>query len=144
MIVNLNGNFLCDTEICEQINEAKETVKDNKKLRSLVIPVWTIAGSLVTKPVHAASFYEQIQPLIHEFQNMALGLGVLGIIAGLGLLAVQKRWGTLTLKTTCFIVGGVFLAPAAVMLFGIIATTLNEALMEAFKSVQSGKEVFSQ
>jgi len=32
----------------------------------------------------------------------------------------------------------VFLAPAAIMLFAILAMTLNDALLEAFKNVQDG------
>ncbi len=147
MIVKMNGQFWFDTEQvvddCEEMIVAKW---GNPKLRTMAIGFWTASASMMAKDVHASSFYEQLQPLIHEFQSIALGLGVLSIIAGLALLAVKKRWGAVTLKTTAFVVGGVFLAPAAIMLFAILAMTLNDALLEAFKNVQDGnvKDVMGQ
>lgn len=148
MIVKMNGQYWFDTE--QQGSEDYEEVIvakwGNPKLRTIAIGLWTASASLMAKDVHASSFYEQLQPLIHEFQSMALGLGVLAIIAGLALLAIKKRWGAVTLKTTAFVVGGVFLAPAAIMLFAIIAMTLNDALLEAFKDVQGSnvKDVMGQ
>ncbi|WP_077621582.1 hypothetical protein [Sediminibacillus massiliensis] len=148
MLIKINGQQWFDTE--ESAIQEDEIVIarwGNKKLQTMAIAFWSASATLMSaEKAHASSFYEQVQPLIHQFQSMALGLGVLAIIAGLSLLAVKKRWGTMTLKTTAFIVGGVFLAPAAIMLFAIIAMTLNDALLEAFKDVQNGgiKDVMGQ
>ncbi len=108
MIVKINGQFWYDTEHRNENGHEEVIVAKwgNPKLRTMAIGFWTASASLMAKDVHASSFYEQLQPLIYEFQSMALGLGVLAIIAGLALLAVRKRWGTVTLKTTAFIVVG--------------------------------------
>jgi sensor histidine kinase YesM len=140
MIVNLNGQFWYDTEV-KAVDEMVVIRKSNK-LKNFAIALWTSSGLFLTKTaVHAETFYESMQPLTYVFQDIALGLGILFALSGLILLGFKKRWGTITLKTTAFVVGGVFLVPSALMLFGIIGTLLNEALTEAFEGVRGAKDV---
>lgn len=140
MIVNLNGQFWYDTE--QRISEEVVVVKKSNKLKNFAIALWTSSGLLFTKTVaHAESFYESMKPLTLTFQDIALGLGILSALSGFILLGVKKRWGEATLKTTAFVVGGVFLVPSMLMLIGIIGTTLNDALTEAFEQVRGAKEV---
>lgn len=135
MIVKMNGNFSFDTVEPSVVPERVQK-GTNPNWRKVAIPLWTTSGMMFSKVAYAGGFYDRMQPLIDQFQEMALGMGVLGLMAGLGILAFQKRWGKATLKTTAFIVGGVFLAPSAIMLFAIIAMTLNDALLHAFQQVQ--------
>lgn len=140
MIVNLNGHFWYDTE--EHFNNEVVAVKKSNKLKKFAITLWTSTSLMFTKSaVHAKTFYESMQPLTYVFQDIALGLGILFALSGFILLGVKKRWGAVTLKTTGLIVGGVFLVPSALMLFGIVGTLLNEALTEAFESIRGAKDV---
>jgi magnesium-transporting ATPase (P-type) len=115
----------------------------NPKLKKLAMTLWTVSGSFFTlyKTSAETGLWEDMQPLIWIFQEMALGLGVLAIIAGLILLVVKKRWGQVTLKTTAIIILGVFLIPSALMLLAIIGTYLNDALYTALQKIREAKAV---
>lgn len=139
MIVKMNGHFWYDTE--ERIDNEVVTIKKSNKLKNFAITLWTSTSLLLAKPVHAETFYESMQPLTYVFQDIALGLGILFALSGFILLGVKKRWGAVTLKTTGLVVGGVFLVPSALMLFGIVGTLLNEALTEAFENIRGAKDV---
>ncbi|MYL45078.1 hypothetical protein GLV94_05435 [Virgibacillus halodenitrificans] len=138
MIVKLNGTYWYDTE---NKNEEMILVRKSNKLKRFALALWTTSGMLLTKPVHAESFYESMQPLTHVFQDIALGLGILAALSGFILLGIKKRWGSATLKTTAFVVGGVFLVPSLLMLIGIIGTLLDGALTEAFESIRGSENI---
>jgi len=140
MIIKMNGHFWYDTE--ERIDNEVVTVKRSNKLKKFAITLWTSTSLMFTKTaVHAETFYESMQPLTYVFQDIALGLGILFALSGFILLGVKKRWGAVTLKTTALVVGGVFLVPSALMLFGIVGTLLNEALTEAFENIRGAKDI---
>lgn len=138
MIVNLNGHYWFDTDGPKQQDQQDDyvIVKRSNKLKYFALTLWTTSGVLVTQTVHADSFYDNMQPLTHTFQDIALGLGILFALAGFILLGFRKRWGEATLKTTALVVGGVFLVPSLLMLVAIVGTMLNEALTDAFQSVR--------
>jgi FtsH-binding integral membrane protein len=143
MIVKMNGRFLMEIGNVSPIVNDEEIVivkkGFNKNLKTIAVTLWTLAGSLIAKSIAFAegtSFYEQIQPLYFLFQDFALALGSLALIAGLVLLVFKKRMGQQAVKTTAIIIGGVFLAPSLIMLVAIVATYLNDALYEALKNVR--------
>lgn len=136
MIVKLNGNYWFDTD--DQIMDEVAIVQKSDKLKSFAITLWTSSGMLFAPRVNAESFYDSMKPLTHVFQDIALGLGILFALTGFILLGFKRRWGETTLKTTGFVVLGVFLVPSILMLIGIIGTMLNEALTDAFESVRTG------
>lgn len=140
MIVKLNGMEWFNTDASDQKKEYVILKKSNR-LKAFAISLWTSSTLAVTNPVQAKSFYESMEPLSMTFQDIALGLGILFGIAGFLLLGFKKRWGEVTLKTTAFVVGGVFLVPSILMLVGIVGTLLNEALVEAFQSVRGADSI---
>jgi hypothetical protein len=143
MIVKINGVPLeMYPRICD-IDEVIVVKKGvNTNLKKIAVTLWTVSAAMLVKSkAYADGFYEEIQPLFYVFQEMALGIGALAIIAGLVLLVFKKRWGQITLKTTAFIVGGVFLVPSVLMLLAIIGTYLNDALYEALQNVREAKEI---
>jgi hypothetical protein len=135
-VIRVNGVELPQVKAYEEfVNEEIIVAKwGNKKLKKLMVTLWTLSGTMLTQAANAG-FYEQMKPLMEVFQEMALGFGSLAIIAGLILFAVKKRWGTLTLQVTAIVVLGVFLAPSIVMLIAIVGSYLNDALYQAFKEV---------
>lgn len=141
MIVNLNGQHWYDTDIKDQLNEVF-IVKKSDKLKKVAISIWATSGVFLARSiVHAGSFYESMQPLTYTFQDIALGLGILFGLSGFILLGIKKRWGVSTLKTTAFVVGGVFLVPSILLLVGIVGTLLNEAFVTAFEEVRGSEKI---
>lgn len=152
MIVNMNGNFWFDTDLKGSVTGSPDQLvvskSGNKKLKRIAITLWTLSGSFFAKAAMAAtnsgSFYQQMQPLYHVFQDMALGLGGLSLLCGLVLMVVKRRWGTMTLKTTAIIVAGVFLVPSGLMLLAIIGTMLNDSLWQAFNNIRDAQAVMGK
>jgi hypothetical protein len=147
MIVKMNGQFLMEIGSgSPKVNDEEIVIVKkgfNKQLKTLAITLWTLAGSLIAKSktfAEGGTFYEEIQPLFWVFQDMALGIGALALIAGFVLLVFKKRLGQMTLKTTAFIVAGVFLVPSALMLLAIVGTYLNDALYEALQNVREAND----
>jgi len=136
MIVKLNGNYWFDTD--KQIMDEMVVVQKSNKLKKFALTLWTTSSILFAQKVHAETFYDSMKPLTHVFQDIALGLGILFALTGFILLGFKRRWGETTLKTTGFVVVGVFLVPSLLMLVAIVGTLLNEALTEAFQNVRTG------
>jgi hypothetical protein len=145
MIVKMNGQYLMTVGLPSMESEEVRVSRSiNPKLKKIAIALWTLSGSLMSKTALAAggtSFYEQMQPLNWVFQDIALGLGSLALLVGFILLVVKKRWGTLTLKTTAVVVGGVFLAPSILILLAIVGGSLNDALWNALQGMREAKAV---
>jgi hypothetical protein len=142
MIVRLNGQFFMEIGSVPQGEVFVIKKGINPKLKTLAATLWSLSGTMFAKAqVYAASgeLWEQGQPLIYFFQDMAMFLGVFAIIAGLILLAVKKRWGVATLKVTSFIVIGAFMAPAALMLLAILGHHFNDALTEVLSQMRENK-----
>ncbi|WP_068672262.1 hypothetical protein [Oceanobacillus sp. Castelsardo] len=138
MIVKLNGNYWFDTN--EGHSDELVVVQRSNKLKKFALTLWTASGVFASNKAHAEteSFYESMRPLTHVFQDIALGLGILFALTGFILLGFRRRWGETTLKTTGFVVVGVFLVPSLLMLVAIVGTLLNEALTDAFENVRTG------
>jgi hypothetical protein len=145
MMIKINGMPLAATvnqqiEMNPSVGEVVVAKWGNKKLKQMAISLWTLSGVMLSRAAEAG-FYEQMKPLLQVFQEMALGFGSLAIIAGLVLMVVKKRWGTLTLQMTAVVVLGIFLAPSILMLIAIVGTYLNDGLYQAFKEVWKSKPV---
>jgi hypothetical protein len=116
-------------------------------LKKMAITLWTISGTFFAKSsvLAAGSFYQEMQPLYYVFQDIALGLGGLALIAGLIMLVFKKRWGIATIKVMGLVIGGVFLIPSAIMLLAILGISLNDALYNALENIRAtdAKAVFN-
>jgi len=105
-------------------------------LRRLAITLWGFSGVLFAKAQAFAAdstgtgLWDGMFPMFQLFQEVAMVIGALAIMAGLAMLVFRKRWGVVTIKTAAIVTGGVFLVPAAVMLLAIIGTLFNDRLVE--------------
>ncbi|KZE65614.1 hypothetical protein AWM68_20650 [Fictibacillus phosphorivorans] len=118
--------------------EVHEKKKMSKSLNKFATTLWTISGTFFAKSsvLASGSFYQEMQPLYYVFQDIALGLGGLALIAGLIMLVFKKRWGITTIKVMGLVIGGVFLIPSAIMLLAILGISLNEALYSALENIR--------
>lgn len=148
MRVNLNGVFWYDTDerllAAEEIIIPKFSKTINPKTKLIATALWTMSATIgagTSASAAGGSFFESMQPLNFVFQDIALGLGSLALIAGFVLLFIKRRWGTVTLKITAVVVGGVCLAPALLLLIAIVGTMMNDALWEAFQNIRQYQDV---
>jgi hypothetical protein len=146
MIVKMNGKLLMEigTTSNKPYDDEIVVIKkgSNKQLKTIAVTLWTLSGNMFIKSkafAEGTSFYEQVQPLFYLFQDIALGIGSLALIAGMVTFVFKKRLGEQAVKTIGIIIGGVFLAPSLLMLLAIVCTYLNDALFEALKAVRTMK-----
>jgi membrane-associated PAP2 superfamily phosphatase len=143
MIIRINGREIAPLPLMQE--EEMIVIKKgmNPVLKPLAITLWTTAASFASKANAAAAspLWDGTKPLIYLFQDVAMFLGVLAILAGLILLAVKKRWGTATLKITAFVILGVFLAPSLILLIAIIGNQLDEAMTTTLYKMREAQEV---
>ncbi|WP_134682583.1 hypothetical protein [Brevibacillus migulae] len=138
MVVRINGVPLRERAPFDEVPTIKWRKTIHPKMKQIAITLWTLSGTiLANEHVQAVgSIAKEMKPLTDLFQELAMGLGALALIAGFAMFGFNKRLGKVTIMRTALIILAIFLCPSAILLLAIIGRYMNDAMWNVLQNIK--------